>query len=86
MQTYLFIGGDNDGMSIPAPSGTETVQLPLGVTGRETYIRSTLTVGEMSVTIYIHESLTPEQALNRLVEHYRAWCVNRPGGRRQSAT
>jgi len=29
MQTYLFIGGDNDGMSIPAPSGTKTMQLPL---------------------------------------------------------
>jgi hypothetical protein len=24
----------------------------------------------------------PEQALNRLVEHYKAWCVNQPGGRR----
>ena len=31
---------------------------------------------------YVHESLTPEQALNRLVEHYKAWAVNRPGGRR----
>jgi hypothetical protein len=82
MQTYLLIGGDNDGMSIPAPSGTETVQLPLGVTGRETYIRSTLAVGEVSITVYIHESLTLDQVLNRLVEHYRAWCVNRLGGRR----
>jgi hypothetical protein len=58
------------------------VQLPLGVTGRETYICSTLAVGEVSITIYIHESLTPDQVLNRLVEHYGAWCVNRPGGRR----
>jgi hypothetical protein len=51
---------------------------------KETYTRSTLSVGDVSITIYIHESLTPEQALNRLVEHYKAWCVNMPGGRRQS--
>jgi len=38
--------------------------------------------GDVSITIYIHKSLTPEQALNRLVEHYKAWCVNMPGGRR----
>ena len=81
MQTYLFIGGDKDGLSIPAPSGVETVQLPLGVTGRETYTRSTLSVSDVTNIIYIHESLTPEQALNRLVEHYRAWAVNQPGGR-----
>jgi hypothetical protein len=30
----------------------------------------------------VHESLTPTEALSRLVEHYKAWCVNRPGGRR----
>jgi hypothetical protein len=35
----------------------------------------------VSIMIYIQESMTPEQTLNRLVEHYRAWCVNRPGGR-----
>jgi len=37
----------------------------------------------LSFRIYIHESLTPEQALNRLVEHYKAWAVNMPGGRRK---
>jgi len=37
----------------------------------------------MSATIYLHSSLTPEQVLNRLVEHYKAWYVNRPGGRRR---
>jgi hypothetical protein len=46
------------------------------------YIRETLALGDVSITAYIHESLTPEQALNLLVEHYKAWCVNRPGGRR----
>jgi len=33
----------------------------------------------VSVVVYIHESLTPEQALSLLVEHHKAWCVNRPG-------
>jgi len=55
---------------------------PVGVTDKETYIRETLAVGDVSTTVYIHESLTPEQALNRLVAHYKAWCVNMPGGRR----
>ena len=45
-------------------------------------LASTLSVGDVSTTIYLHKSLTPEQALKRLVESYKAWCVNRPGGRR----
>jgi hypothetical protein len=61
----------------------ETLQWPVGVSGKkETYIRSTLAVDGASITFYRHESLTPAQALDRLVEHYRAWAVNRPGGRR----
>ena len=48
---------------------------------KKIYIRSTLALGDVSITIYIHESLTPEQALNHLVEHYKACCVNMPGGR-----
>jgi len=81
MQSHLYIGGNQDSLNIPAADGAESVQLPAGVTGRETYNRSTLSVGDVSITIYIHESLTPEQALNRLVEHYKACCVNMPGGR-----
>ena len=42
----------------------------------------TLSLGGVPIVAYVHESLTPEQALNRLVEHYKAWAVNRPGGRR----
>lgn len=80
--TASFIGGDKDSLSYPVADGAETVTWPLGITGRETYTRSTLAVGAVSITIYIHESLTPEQVLNRLVEHYKAWCVNMPGGRR----
>jgi hypothetical protein len=56
--------------------------MPVGVTDSETYVRESLSVGDASITIYRHESLTPEQVLNRLVEHYKAWAVNRPGGRR----
>jgi hypothetical protein len=66
---------------MPVVDGLDTLRLPVSVTDRETYIRSTLTVGHASVAIYKHESLTPEQALNRLVEYYKAWCVNRPGWR-----
>jgi len=58
------------------------LQWQLGLTGKETYNRSTLSVGAVSITVYLHESLTPEQALSRLVKHYKAWAVNQPGGRR----
>jgi hypothetical protein len=40
-----------------------------------------LSVGNISVVIFRHESLTSVQVLSRFVEHYRAWAVNRPGGR-----
>src|SRR5262245_44907618 len=39
-------------------------------------LRGYFDVVTLSFRIYIHESLTPEQALNRLVEHYKAWAVN----------
>jgi hypothetical protein len=45
-------------------------------------IGSMLGVGDVSITVYRHESLTSEQILNRIIEHYKAWAVNRPGGRR----
>jgi len=80
MQYYLHIGG-KDSLSFPAPDDPESMQWLLGLTDKETYNRSTLSVGDVSITIYLHESLTPEQALNRLVEHYKAWAVNQPGGR-----
>jgi len=51
-------------------------------TDKETYTRSTLSVGDASIVVYIHESLTPEEVINRLVGHYKAWCVNMPSGRR----
>jgi hypothetical protein len=82
MQSYLLVGGVHDGLNYPAHDAGETVTWPVGTTGRETYVRETLSLGDAAITIYRHESLTPEQVLNGLVEHYKAWCVNRPGGRR----
>jgi hypothetical protein len=82
MQSYLFIGDPHDGLNFPVTDDVESVKLPVAVTDKAAYVRSTLSVGDVSVAIYLHNSLTPEQALRRLVEHYRAWCVNQPGGRR----
>jgi hypothetical protein len=81
MQSYLFIGSDYDGLSYPAADDAESVEFPIGVTDVDFYTRSTLTVDVVSITIFRDESLTPEQVLERLVEYYRAWAVNRPGGR-----
>jgi hypothetical protein len=79
-QPCLFIGGNDDGLTNPVPDGAETLQWPVGITGRETDNRQTMSLGDMSVSVFVHESLTAEHALNLLVEHYKAWCVNRPGG------
>ena len=82
MQSYLFIGGGKDGRRIPLADEPDTIQLPARVTEKETYVRETLSVGYASIYIYRHESLTPEQVLNLLIESYNAWAVNKPGGRR----
>ena len=84
MQTYLFIGGNQDGLNIPVLPDQDTMELPAGVTGKDIYIREPLAVGDVAIAIYRHESLTPEQVLDLLVKHYKAWCVNRPGGRRDT--
>jgi hypothetical protein len=81
-QPCLFIGGNDDGLTHPAPDGAESLQWPVGITGRETYNRLTLSLGDAAITVYIHESLTPTEALSRVIEHYKARAVNMPGGRR----
>jgi hypothetical protein len=81
-QPCLFIGGNDDGLTHPIPDGSESLQWPVGITGKETYHRVTLSVDDVSIPVYVHESLTPKQALNLLVEHYKAWAIHRPGGRR----
>jgi predicted glycosyltransferase len=82
MQTYLFIGGTQDCLNIPLAPDVDVVQLPAIVTGKDNYLAAKLAVDDVSITVYRHESLTSEQVLNCLVEHYKAWAVNRPGGRR----
>jgi hypothetical protein len=81
-QPCLFIGGNDDGLTHPTPDGAESLQWPSGLTSRERYHRVTLSLGDVSADIFVHESLTLEQALDLLTGHYKAWCVNRPGGRR----
>jgi len=55
MQSYLLVGGHWDGLSIPAPDEPESIRLPSGVTGKETYVRDTLAVGDTFITIYRHK-------------------------------
>jgi hypothetical protein len=83
MQSYLFIGGPHDGLNFPVVDDIESAMLPpVADTNRKIYFRETLSFGDASITIYRHETLTSQQVLNRLVEYYKAWAVNRPGGRR----
>ena len=55
LQSYLFIGGPHDGLNFPVTDDVESVKLPVAVTDKATYVRSTLSVGDVSITIYIHE-------------------------------
>jgi hypothetical protein len=66
MPNYLHVGGANDGLTILVVDDAESAA------GFDLYIRDSLNVGDVSITIYRHESLTPEEVLNRLVEHYHA--------------
>jgi len=85
MQCYLHIGGGKDGQSFPVADDADFVQWAVGVADKETYARESLSVGDAFVDIFRHESLTLEQVLERLIYHYEAWCVNRPGGQLSSA-
>jgi len=82
MQSYFFIGGTHDSINVPVADDTDVVQLHKGVTDKDNYLREMLSVGDAFITIYRHESLTPEQTLNRMVEYYKAWVIHRPNGRR----
>src|SRR6266498_96293 len=55
-------------------AGSHTMQsyLFIGVTDSKTYARESLSVGDAFIDIFRHESLTPEEVLARLVEHYKA--------------
>jgi len=71
MKSYLFIGGEHDDLSYPAADDADFVQWPVGVTDSEVYARETLSVGDAYIDIFRHESLTPEQVLELLVNHYK---------------
>jgi hypothetical protein len=58
------------------------IKLPDSVLNKVIYRRDILQFGGASIMFYRHESLTPEQVLDRIVEDYKAWTVNLPGGRR----
>jgi hypothetical protein len=80
LRSCVFIGGAQDGLTIPASA--ELLQLPISIIEQEKYIRESLSVGNASIAIYRHESLTPKQVLDRIVERYKASAGSRPGGRR----
>ncbi len=75
MQTFLFIGGIHDGLNIPVQSDLDPVQFPAGIAGKAVYVRDTLAVGDVFITIYRSESLTREVAIDRIVKHYKAWAA-----------
>ncbi len=81
-QEYLFIGGSRDGQHLevdpaetevevqvepqtPFPDAGSPVLLETGVTVNEVYYRHTLE-HEGTHEVFIHESLTPEEALGKL--------------------
>jgi hypothetical protein len=76
MESYLFIGGSRDCLYIPVASDVDVLQLWTDVAGIENYISETLSVGDVSITVYRHESLTPQQVLDLLVSHYKSCAVN----------
>jgi hypothetical protein len=81
MQSHLFIGGHMDGMNAPVPPEQESIHLPIGFGEKENYVRDAITVGDASIAIFRHESLTSEQALKKVMKYYKAWAANQPGGR-----
>ena len=84
MQSYLFVGGAHDGLSLPVADDVDFVQWSVGVMDSENYARESLSVGDAFIDIFRPVSLTPEEVLACLVEHYKAVCINQPGGRQQS--
>src|SRR5262249_59816429 len=63
MQSYLFIGGYQDGLSFPLADDADFVQWPDCVTDSETYARQSLNAGGAVIDILPPEKLTPATAL-----------------------
>jgi hypothetical protein len=72
MQTYLFIGGNQDGLNIPLAPDVDVVQLPARVRGKDNYLAATLALDDVSITVYRHEGLTSQQVLDLFVKRYKA--------------
>jgi hypothetical protein len=83
MENYLFIGGVHDGLSLPVADDADFVQWPVGAKDFEVYAREAISVGDAFIDIFRHQAITPEQVLELLIDHYKAWAVNRTAGRRQ---
>ena len=83
MENYLFIGGHRDGLEIPWRRTWSSYSWRTA-TQAERHISATHSPSGAlaSFIFYRHEKLTPEQVLDRLVGHCKAWAVNQPGGRR----
>ena len=80
MQDYLFIGGSQDGLNALVTPDQKTVQLQMGDTDSETYVRDSLALGDVFVTVYRLESLSAEDALDRLILGFKSWVATRRGG------
>ena len=76
MKNFLFIGGAQDGCNLPVEPDLETVQLKVDGDS-ETYVHDSLSLGDVSVTVYQLESLNAEDALDRLILGFKAWATNR---------
>jgi len=79
MQNYLFIGGSQDGLNATVAPDQKTVQLQVDDTRSETYVRDSLALGDGFVTVYRLESLSAEDALDRLILGSKAWVANQRG-------
>src|SRR5262249_34019857 len=80
IQNFLFIGGSHDGLNVTVAPDQKTVQLQVDDTHSETYVRDSLALGDVFVTVYRLESLSAEDALDRLIPGFESWVANRHGG------
>jgi hypothetical protein len=50
MQTYIFISGNMDSLSVQLPDEPESIKLPDSILNKVIYRRDTLRVGDASIT------------------------------------
>ena len=66
--------------NLPVAPDLETIQLRMDDTYSEVYIRDLLAWGDVFVIVYRLESMSAEDALDRLILGFKAWAANRRGG------